>query len=222
VYDSQPEATYPAWIESTAQNLREVSFTAEALHTLEQLKRHLRLYQSVDVYLEMLRQLLPLDIRSVRQGRGTATGEATVYFFQLDALDVEFVTLESAIQVVNFKVPPKPEDRLRSRERQAEVSDATLSAVHEASSVVGSQQATSSASSSKRDKSNGRAAKAATASVATLTEINDSELETTASTTADQSSEAKEPESTAGATPNAVAMILPSSDPAAETESLST
>jgi hypothetical protein len=68
VYDSHPDAAYPEWIESTALTAREVRIHAEARSQLEALHTHLRFYENVEQYISMIEQLLPLDIRSVRQG----------------------------------------------------------------------------------------------------------------------------------------------------------
>lgn len=68
VYDSHPAALFPEWIESTAHTAREVRFLDEAREQLATLRTHLRFYADPDDYVRMIEQLLPLDIRSVRQG----------------------------------------------------------------------------------------------------------------------------------------------------------
>lgn len=105
VYDSQPQATFPEWIRTPAFTPRPVTFSDESLVDLESLKSHLRFFTPSE-YMEAMRELLPLDIRSIRQGRGHATGLEAPFRAQVDTVDVHFVTLENEIRVMNFTLAP--------------------------------------------------------------------------------------------------------------------
>ena len=64
-----------------------MEFTPAALLVLADLSSKLQYFASAEDYSTMLTQLLPLDIRSVRQGRGDATGEGLrlIVFSTLDS-----------------------------------------------------------------------------------------------------------------------------------------
>ena len=106
MFCSVPEAVFPEWIRTPSFSPRPVRFTADAIAMLHTLQSHLRVIPNAAEYMALITQLLPLDIRSLRQGRGSATGDDVLFRAQIDALDVEFVTLEDAIEVVHFCVSP--------------------------------------------------------------------------------------------------------------------
>ena len=99
-YDSLPDAIVPSWILEGVPPL-DVTFSDVALEKLEQLVPKMRFCADFDNALLAIEEVLRLDIRSVRQGRGTTdeAGKAKDYNMFFDVLQITFETTKSGVLV---------------------------------------------------------------------------------------------------------------------------
>ncbi|KAG9414719.1 hypothetical protein AC1031_008125 [Aphanomyces cochlioides] len=118
-YDQVTSLVCPEWVAEKHDIVaRPVIFTNEALAQLELAMPSMRFYSNSSELRETIEQILVLDIRSVHQKRGQASDAQ--FSFRIDNLRVEFVTLESSIQVTQCAVQDATERRNDSNDDDAE------------------------------------------------------------------------------------------------------
>ncbi|CAK4625114.1 hypothetical protein LEN26_013752 [Aphanomyces euteiches] len=118
-YDQVNSLVCPEWVAEKHDIVaRPVIFTDEALAQLELAMPSMRFYSNSRELRETIEQILVLDIRSVHQKRGQASDAQ--FSFRIDNLRVEFVTLESSIQVTQCAVQDATERRNDSNDDDAE------------------------------------------------------------------------------------------------------
>eukprot|EP01116_Phalansterium_solitarium_P024210 TRINITY_DN8804_c0_g1_i1.p1 TRINITY_DN8804_c0_g1~~TRINITY_DN8804_c0_g1_i1.p1 ORF type:complete len:421 (+),score=123.49 TRINITY_DN8804_c0_g1_i1:14-1276(+) len=103
-YDAVPDAAIPDWIKDPpiAQRSLQVSFTDEALATLQKLLPSLKYYQTLDEVRTGIEQVLRLDIRTIHMRKKHVEGH---YGFCFDTLNVVFrMRGDKMVEVYNAEV----------------------------------------------------------------------------------------------------------------------
>ena len=110
-FDRVQQLRVPSWVEdwgSRGQFKRHaVSFTPQVEKFLQQAVQdgQLRFYGPgeeghTDLF-STLTEVLSLDVRAARHGRGQATSRDSVYTLRFDKLELHFVTLDEGVRVVD-------------------------------------------------------------------------------------------------------------------------
>ena len=120
-FDSVSHPRVPDWVQEWGTlgqfKRRAVSFTPK----VEKFLQHAVHDGQLDFYgpdqdghaalLAALREVLSLDVRAGRHGRGQSTGADERYMFRFDQLELVFVTLDEGMSVVDAKLRGKGEDK---------------------------------------------------------------------------------------------------------------